>query len=211
MIPAPCIRTSNQGRALLAGYLAFSFLYLGSASAGFFAPVLLEPSSIDRAIPLLEWSIWPYLTQFLLLPASIVLAANDADRSRTFYAMLLATLAATAVFLIWPTEIMRPVQPKDGMTGIAWKLLYLSDTPRNCFPSLHVALAALSGVALWRCGMGWVAMLWPALIVLSTLTTKQHMAWDVLGGLLLGASAWVCTPRVIDYECTKSTIPAPNR
>jgi membrane-associated phospholipid phosphatase len=190
---------------MLLGYLAFSAAYLGSATVDLAAPRLLQPSRLDAAIPLVDWTIWIYLTQFLLLPTAIMLARDEVDRSRTFYAMLVGTALAAIIFLAWPIQIERPTQPSTGLTGLAWSMLYFTDTPRNCFPSLHVALAALAGVALWRRGYRLPAVAWPALIVMSTLTTKQHVAWDIAGGLVLAPLAWISTPRLLRYERTKPT------
>ncbi len=75
--------------------------------------------------------------------------------------------------------------------------------PANCFPSLHVALAAIAGCALWRRGIRVVAVIWPALIAVSTLTTRQHVAWDVAGGLLLAGVVIVLTPKVFRLERTQ--------
>ncbi len=199
MIRAPAITAANQGRALALGYLAFSALYLGAAAAPLGARTPLEPSALDAAIPFLAWTIWVYVSQFVLLPAGIVLA-RDEDRGRTFYSVLLAAAAAALVFVVWPTTIERPAVPQDGYTGLAWRLIYTFDTTGNCLPSLHVAFAALAGNALWRRGWRGPALVWPALVAVSTLTTKQHFAWDVAGGLALAAAAWLLAPRLIRHE-----------
>lgn len=200
IVYAPRLSRANQGRALLAGYVAFCCLYLGAAALPLRARLALEPAALDAAIPFVGWTIWVYATQFVLTPAAIVLARDDAERTRTFYAMLLATCLAAAVFMLWPTGLERPQVPSSGLTGLAWAALYLTDTPGNCLPSLHVALASLAGAALWRRGWRAAALAWPALIALSTLTTKQHVAWDVAGGLALAAAAWIATPRLFRHE-----------
>lgn len=190
---------------MLLGYLAFSAIYLGCAAAGFAPSRLLEPSRLDVAIPLLDWTVWIYLTQFLLLPTAIILARDELDRSRTFYAMLVATVLAAIVFLTWPMQIERRMQPSAGLTGFAWSVLYLTDTPRNCFPSLHVALAIIASAALWRRKYRVLAVIWPTLVIISTLTTKQHVVWDVAGGFVLAPLAWILTPKIVHYERTKPT------
>jgi membrane-associated phospholipid phosphatase len=196
----PPITAANQGRALAIGYGIFVALYLGSAALPAGARVVLEPTALDRAIPFAAWTIWIYLAQFLLLPAAIVCARDDGERSRTFYAMLLATAIAAIVFVLWPTQLDRPAAPSEGLTGIAWTLLYMSDTSGNCLPSLHVALASLAGMALWRRGWRTHALIWPLLIGIAALTTKQHVAWDLLAGLVLAVLvvlAWILTPKLV--------------
>jgi membrane-associated phospholipid phosphatase len=203
MIEAPLIRRANQARALVLGYVAFSIVYLGSGSLHLRAPLALEPSSTDAMIPFVDWTIWIYLTQLALLPLAITLARDDFDRSRTFYAMIVATALAAVIFVAWPTQLERQTVPTVGLTGLAWSALYFSDTPNNCFPSLHAALAAIAGGALWRRRLHAPALLWPASIALATLMTKQHVVWDLAGGLLLAAAAWILTPRLVRYERTQ--------
>lgn len=200
MIAMPALSNANQVRAMLLGYLLFSALYLGSAGLQLRPPLLLEPGALDVAIPIVAWSVWIYLSQFILLALAIVCARENPDRSRVFYAMLLATILAAIVFVVMPTRIERQTPDADGITGMAWTMLYRIDTPLNCFPSLHAALAALAGIVLWRRGWRALAVIWPGLIIASTLTTRQHIAWDVAGGLTLAVVAWRLTPRLIRYE-----------
>ncbi len=200
MIGVPALSKANQARAMLLGYLMFSTLYLGSARLHLQAPLLLEPGPFENAMPFIDWSVWIYLSQFGLLVIAIINAGGDQDRSRVFYAMLLATVLASIVFMVMPTYVERPISPTDGLTGAAWMMLYGVDTRFNCFPSLHAALAVLAGIALWRRGWRVLAITWPVLIIISTLTTRQHVTWDVLAGFVLAAVVWIITPRLIRYE-----------
>jgi hypothetical protein len=200
MISVPGVTRQRQGSAMLFAYLAFSAVYVGCSTLHPLAPTLLQGGALDFAVPYLDWSVWIYLTQFLLLPTAIVGARDDLDRSHCLYAMLFATALAAIVFLAWPTQITRPTPPSEGLTAAAWRLLYAADTPANCFPSLHVALAAIAGRALWRRGSVVAAVGWPGLIALSTLTTRQHVAWDIVGALLCAAAALWLTPRMLRLE-----------
>jgi membrane-associated phospholipid phosphatase len=198
----PAVTRRNLLRCLVAGYLVFCALYLGSAALAIRAPQLLEPSSLDRAAPFMAASIWVYLSQFVLLPYALASTRDDAVRSRAFYSMLVATAIAALVFMLFPTRVPQAVAPADGLLGLVWHALHLADTPNNAFPSLHVALAALAGATLWHSDRRVAALVWPALIAASALTTRQHVAWDVAGGLLLAPLAWFLTPRLIPYERT---------
>lgn len=200
MIAVPAIARSNQALAMVLGYLAFGTVYLGSATLAFVTPTTLLPGAIDATLPFLDWSVWIYLTQFLLLPTGIVFARDDADRSQTFYALLVATVLAAAIFIAWPTRVTRVIPAAEGLTGFAWRMLRFADTPANCFPSLHVALAVIAARALWRRGARVCAIIWPALIAISTITTRQHVAWDIAGGLLLAAFAVWLTPRILRFD-----------
>lgn len=201
----PAIRRPNQWRALALGYVAFVVLYLGAATFTPVTPRLLAPAAIDRAVPFLGWTVWVYFSQFVLLPLSIARARDDADRTQAFYSMVAATVIAAAIFAVWPTHIQRQVELPGGWTGLAWSALYLTDTPRNCFPSLHVALASLSGAALWRRGSRFAAVSWPALIAASTLTTRQHVFVDIAGGVVLAGLAWLLVSKLNHHERAQRT------
>lgn len=200
MISFPLIDRRRVWPAMGLAYLAFSIVYLGCAALPLRVPALLQGSALDLAVPYLDWTVWIYLSQFLLLPTAIIGARNDIDRSQCLYSILLATALAAIVFLAWPTRIERPAPPTEGITALAWQLLYLADTPANCFPSLHVALAAIAAATLWRRGSRAGAIAWPGLITLSTLTTRQHVAWDIAGGLLCAVLALWLTPRMLRLE-----------
>jgi len=54
--------------------------------------------------------------------------------------------------------------------------------------------------ALWRRGAFILATGWPILIAASTLSTPQHVAADIVGGLLLAALALWLTPRILRLD-----------
>ncbi len=200
-ITLPAIHPGNRGRALALAYLGFSILYLSSGHLHWRRPAVLEPWSVDRSVPFLGWTIWIYLSQFLFLFLSIWLFRDNTKRSHTFYGMLLATVIACAIFLAWPTTVIRPDVELAACTGFLWRALYLTDTPANCFPSLHVAFAGLATTAMVPEGRFWccLAPLWAGLIMLSTLTTKQHYSIDILGGLALTVLCYGLVRRFLRY------------
>jgi membrane-associated phospholipid phosphatase len=197
----PLVTRGNLVACLAIGYLVFCVLYLGSAAAAIRAPWLLEPTALDRALPFVAQSLWVYLSQFVLLPYALAVQTDDGLRTRGFYAMVLATAIAAVVFVLLPTRVAPALAPDDGLVGLAWQALRLADTPHNAFPSLHVALAAIAGALLWPKRRA-LALAWPALIAVSTLTTRQHVAWDLAGGVLLAALAWSLVPKVVAHERT---------
>ncbi len=77
----------------------------------------------------------------------------------------------------------------------AWSLqfIYDFDRPYNCLPSLHVAYAFLAALTCYRVhrGLGIAALLYAALIGISTLYTKQHYVVDVVAGVLLAYVAYL--------------------
>ena len=87
-----------------------------------------------------------------------------------------------------------PPYPVDTTLYPAFAVIQGLDAPGNACPSLHVATAAFSAIWLDRLLRELGAEvatracngLWLLAIAWSTLATKQHVALDVLAGLLLG-------------------------
>ena len=65
------------------------------------------------------------------------------------------------------------------------------DKSNNCFPSMHVSVATLTAYHLKTniAGIGNWIFLFPVIIGLSALFTKQHYFLDLIPGALLG---WFC-------------------
>ena len=166
-----------------------------------FLPELFPPDTryapqlaLDRALPLLpSWAlIYGALYLFLILLPIFVVRQDDGIRY-TLFAYLLIWTTAYAFFALYPTVAPRT----DSVTGegfAVWglRLLYSSDPPYNCFPSLHVAHSFVSALACHRIHrrLGIVAIFAAALVALSTLLTKQHYILDVIAGVVLALVAY---------------------
>ncbi|MET3133396.1 membrane-associated phospholipid phosphatase [Oxalobacteraceae bacterium GrIS 1.11] len=151
---------------------------------------------VERATPFLPWMIIPYLSSGLFFVLAFAWV-RGADAVRVLsQRLLLATVAATAVFVLYPLQFSAP-RPAVASAWLAPLFAYLSvfDRPYNQLPSLHVAfcvifwcsLRDLPAHFLARCAL----LAWLALVALATLFTYQHQLIDVAGGLLLGAATVV--------------------
>jgi len=141
-----------------------------------------------QALPL-YLSLWVYVS----LPPALL-----ATRRELYgYGLAIAAtcLAGLIVFYFWPTVI--PAVDIDWSRYHDVEFLKNLDAAGNACPSLHVATAVFSGVwlhhLLRRNGAPqWVLIcngLWCIGILYSTLATRQHVAVDVLAGLVLGVLA----------------------
>ena len=111
------------------------------------------------------------------------------------YCAWIGALCATGLLCFWlvPTAVPRPELPPELLQQGGFALLQGLDAAGNACPSLHVATALFT--ALWHRRLlaeltaprwtQWLNAVWLLAIVYSTLATKQHVAWDVLGGVLL--------------------------
>jgi membrane-associated phospholipid phosphatase len=190
-ITPPAIDRRRKWIAAALWYTAFCAIYTFTGSIHLRTPATLALWLPDRLIPFIDWTIWIYASQYLLLYACFLGVNSARAISRLVYAISLASLLGFCVFLIYPTEFPRTLTAKEGASTFAFSLLYSIDSSANCFPSLHVALAWLSALSLRdeRRKVGALAIVWAALISVSTLTTKQHYLVDLVGG---GGLALLC-------------------
>lgn len=160
-----------------------------------YTPMLMPMTAVDRLVPFqpLAFYIYASLWVYVSLPPALL-----ASRRELYgYGAVMAAMCITAlgIFYFWPTAV--------PPTGIDWSLypdmefLKNLDAAGNACPSLHVATAVFSGLWLHRLlrrfGVPpWILLLnggWCSGIVYSTLAVRQHVAVDVLAGLVLGLLA----------------------
>lgn len=143
------------------------------------------------ALPL-YLSLWLYTS----LPPALMTARRDLERYG--WAIGAVCVIGLLCFYLFPTVV--PAAAVDWSAYPGFDFLKKIDTAGNACPSLHVASAVFSGMWLHRqlgeMGAGrsvrLLNMLWGLGIVYSTLATKQHVAIDLLAGLLLGSvGAWL--------------------
>ena len=99
------------------------------------------------------------------------------------------------IYLLLPTTNVRPSIPEQGFCYQMLAFLYLIDAADNLFPSIHclnswfcyIAVRSRREIPRWYQRFSF----WAALAVfVSTLTTKQHVIADVIGGALLAEVTW---------------------
>lgn len=149
--------------------------------------------ALDRAVPLQPAWALVYGSQwvFSFLPVFVVRGVEL--RRRTVLAYLSIVITAYVGFLIYPTVAPRPADVAgDGIFAHGLRTVYDLDPPYNCFPSLHVAYSFLAALTSYRVhrGLGLAALVWAALIGISTLYTKQHYVVDVIAGVLMAYAAY---------------------
>ena len=155
---------------------------------------LLPLLDLDRAVPFLPWTVLVYISDYLF----IVLLVRNLDSterlSRASYTVGLGAVLTFGIFLLFPTVYPRQQQDMQLLWAWLFKMLYGIDSPGNCFPSLHVSMTLICAYlfhtkyTLTRIGV-WG---WALAICISTLTTKQHYAIDVFGGIFISFVAlWI--------------------
>jgi membrane-associated phospholipid phosphatase len=166
-------------------------------------PSMLPLTALDRAIPFVPETVWIYGTVTWACLVAWLLVPNAIEARRLYLSIAVSTAVCTLAFIAFPTTFPRELYPLEPASASARELLDLrsADDPDNCFPSLHVALAWSVALSFRRETHGpWLviaALVWAALVSVTTLTTKQHYVADVPAGLLVGVGAVLLSRRVV--------------
>ena len=151
---------------------------------------------VDDRIPVLPAFVFPYLSIYALLALSIwrFLKAETKIFTIAALAIGLDLVLSYLVFLSYQTQVERPVILGSDISSDILRWVYSVDKPFNAFPSLHTSISALLAL-LWRKAgsrIQPIIALWAALIIASTLLTKQHYIADVLGGIAVALVSYYC-------------------
>jgi membrane-associated phospholipid phosphatase len=206
-IHVPLITAENRKQFFwpAAFYLYFSYTLTGSYPV--FAPWHPPQTALDAWIPFLPGTVWIYLSHIVVLFSGWWWMTKGPRCTHAFIAMVLTAVLSTLYFFFFPTELPRRVLgdvEAGPITQAAWAFLMRADNPTNSFPSMHVAEAMITAVALSRADqrLRWLAAVWAAAIAVSTLTTEQHVVVDVIGGLLLATFALWLVERFVVVAST---------
>lgn len=167
--------------------VGYSIFYIFPNFYATWQPALLPLSRFDQAVPFLPWTFLIYTSDYVLISLTILLISDRRSFNSFGRMMFLALVICGTFFILFPTTYPRPVYPSvDNLfIQLAMDLVYVADSPNNCFPSMHVALTTISAWSLRkhssRLFIGIVV--WTVAVIVSTMTTKQHYFVDIVGGL----------------------------
>lgn len=181
------------GTTLFIGLFFGAYFYLLKDPA---YPTTVMPITLpDRLIGFQPLALPMYLSLWVYVSLPPALLATRRELHGYGLAMAGTCLAGLMVFYFWPTVV--PAANIDWAQYPDVDFLKSMDASGNACPSLHVATAVFSGIwlhhllrrfgaPLWILSFNWA---WCIGIVYSTLATRQHVAVDVLAGLVLGLLA----------------------
>jgi len=160
----------------------------------FFEPKALPLLTIDKIFPFLPWTIFVYMSEYLLYAVVLFIVRDVGTFRRILMAYLFSFISAMFIFIFFPTKlIFRPEINGDGIVWDLFRWLHWADTTVNCFPSQHVSLVTIPFLIFCRDHKrsAFFFGIWAFLIAFSTLGTKQHYFVDILGGFGLALIAVV--------------------
>jgi len=196
----PLAERLSVGLGLL---VIFAILFLGvnewsaqrvSDGARSFYPEI----AADAHIPFVPMLVFGYALYYgwILLP--VLLLRTRGHFYQVMIGFILIQLPSILVFLVYPSQMTRPVVGGDDIASQLVRFLYRIDPGFNLLPSLHVGHSVLVALFFYTFrpkAFPWVA-LGTLLIVLSTVLIKQHVVLDVLAGAALAVFARIGAPLI---------------
>lgn len=160
-------------------------------------------TALDRAVPLLPWTVSIYFGCFAFWALCYVLCARRSrgEALRFFAADFIIKAVCLVFFVALPTVMERPEHAGDGFWDAVLRFLYSIDEPNNLFPSIHCAVS-------WLCWDGMrgrrelpsafrgFSLFMALAVCASTLTVKQHVIADVASGIALAELSWLAAGKI---------------
>lgn len=170
-------------------------------------PITIIPSTVlDKLISFQPLALPIYLSLWIYVAIPAVLMTKKYELYEFTLSIGIMSLVSLAIFYCWPTAIPTSAIDWDLYPSISF--LKSIDAAGNACPSMHVASAFFSGAWLAYllrnikapCWVRLINILWCIGIIYSTLATRQHVALDALGGLILGSVA-ILLARAKFWKC----------
>lgn len=165
---------------------------------------------IDEFIPFCEYFIIPYIFWvFYIFGACVFMLFKATDKEFHQFGITLIIGMSLCLFIcmVYPNGVqLRPENLPDNIFGTIVNYLYMSDTPTNVFPSIHVFNSLAVHISLTKCealkkrhSIKWFSLITCILICMSTLFLKQHCVIDVIGSVGLMVVLYVLI-YVVNYK-----------
>ncbi|MFD1577656.1 phosphatase PAP2 family protein [Ramlibacter ginsenosidimutans] len=179
----------------IGGIWGFFLLYFWTQESRATHAVTVPMTAVDHWVGVSQSALLPYASLWVYVALAPALARDLAGVRKYVSGALIMAFLGLATYWFFPTTT--PAFGVHWSDYPALQVLKTADRGGNAFPSLHVAFAVYSGAIIagelrsisappWVRGASW---LWCAAIVYSTLATRQHVAIDVAGGLVVAAVA----------------------
>lgn len=149
-------------------------------------------NAIDDRIPVVSWMVSIYLGCYVFWVINYVIGCRQ-DK-QTAYRFLAADFFAKIVCLIcfvaFPTTNTRPDIAGTSVWDAVLRFVYRADAADNLLPSIHCLTSWFCYIAVRKNDRipRWykiTSLVIAVAVCISTLTTKQHVIWDVAAGILL--------------------------
>ena len=189
---------STRWRLLLppAALLWNQLVYWGGAALAETRHHYQFSTALDRAIPLIPWTVCIYFGCYAFWALHYCLCAAVPTRARRFFTADVIAKGVCFVFFVGlPTTMARPAVQGLNVWESLVRALYILDAPVNLFPSIHclnswLCWASARDIPAFSRGYKAFALCAAVAVCVSTLTLRQHVLLDVAGGILLAEVCW---------------------
>ncbi|EQB86979.1 membrane-associated phospholipid phosphatase [Clostridium punense] len=148
-------------------------------------------TDLDKAIPFSKVFIIPYMLWYPFIVLTLVYFCfyyKDAYY-KTLSTLVLGMILCYGVYFFFQTTVPRPELIDEDILTKVVRIVYNSDNPYNCFPSIHVLTSYAMIIGMRKSGSNnqkvknaISATAW--IVILSTLLVKQHVILDVVFGVM---------------------------
>lgn len=151
-------------------------------------------SPVDDRIPYRPGWVWIY--SFLYYPVILLINITTASSREFLYVVIsyvVLLLMQMTVFLLFPVATPAEWRMRNGQATRSERFLAFVqriDARNNSFPSMHTSVAVLTALHLYP-SFGMAIFVFPLLIALSCLYTKQHYVVDLPAGACVGWAAFL--------------------
>lgn len=150
-------------------------------------------TDLDGQIPFVPGFIVPYLLWYPFIFGLLIIFCmhNRKVYYRTLSAICAGLIVSYIIYYFYQTTVTRPPITDEGLMYSLVQLVYQTDQPYNCFPSIHVLTSYLVMKGILDCTnqskiVRFMVVITSWSIIFSTLFVKQHVVLDVIGAILLG-------------------------
>ncbi len=163
----------------------------------------VQKTKIDHVIPKVPEAIYLYNFLYYIGFGLCVVSIMSYQHFVHLLVVGLGLLCFHAIFfLFYPTKLPSDTRHSSDATNPFMRLTQSIDQVYNAFPSAHVSIAILI-YFVTRGVFGPIALLFPVLITLSCLLTKQHFVVDCGGGVLIAIIYIALVRKLYPYDVFK--------
>ncbi len=146
----------------------------------------IMPTTVVDEVPIVPWTIVVYYSVFVLATLAIWMHESVAALRRYALSVFFAYTMNYFLFASYPTILHRPAVLDETIWQWAFDWTRAVDTPTTGFPSLHMTNCFVAMISYGRTRTGILLWIWSMCIAASTLTTGQHVFWDLPAGAVVG-------------------------
>lgn len=186
---------------LLCSWLPAGLIYFATSFGTGTAWVVPE-TQIDAFIPFNSNGIWLYLLFYLFIPFGFF-ASNSTTIKPVSLAFLASAVISGILFLAFPSTIIYPAFEVNDLNSQVLNFVAQSDTPFNCFPSLHGSLITICSIALLekvKRIRNLITICITMIMFYAIIQTRRHLFFDLGAGIIVGSVTYGVSYFLLNWQ-----------